>query len=480
MEKVDVLQWHIANSDNRAMDGLPKSSILVVDDDVPLRQIIRSYLEIKGYSVAEAATGKACLQALESEHPDAILMNYELPDYNGNRLLAEIRAIDSSVPVIVLTGYGTIDLAVQAIKAGAEQFVTKPVTMQVLSKLLESVLENRRQQRKQLAGQASRVRYKRDPFLGTSAAIRRLRDQAERVLRSHSTILIEGETGTGKGVLASWIHEHGPRAREPFVDLNCAGLNRELLESDLFGHEKGAFTGAVATKQGLLEVAHRGTVFLDEIGEMDLLIQPKLLKVLEEKQIRRIGDVRARAIDVHLIAATHRDLAALVAEEKFRRDLYFRLNTIQLRIPPLRERVEDVPVLTDWFLNYLNFDLKRDNLTVGEGVMQALQGYRWPGNIRELRNVLERAALLSQGGVIQIRDLNFQLLAPSSEPTPTERRGDITIDDLVREHIEVTLERMEGRVDRAAAVLGIPRSSLYAKIKQYQIKVSLKASSRSR
>ena len=469
-----ILRLDITNGNNAVMDVLPKGSILIVDDDAPLREMIRSYLELNGYSVAEAATGKACLQALQAEQPDAILMDHQLPDNNGTRLLPEIRAINSAVPVIILTGFGTIDLAVQAIKAGAEQFVTKPVTMPILSKILENVLENRRQQRKQLAGQVSRVRYKRDPFMGTSAVIGRLREEVGQILNSHSTILIEGETGTGKGVLASWIHEHGLRAREPFVDLNCAGLNRELLESDLFGHEKGAFTGAVATKHGLLEVAHRGTVFLDEIGEMDLLIQPKLLKVLEEKQIRRIGDVRNRPIDVHLIAATHRDLASLVAEGKFRRDLFFRLNTLQLRIPPLRERIEDIPILTDWFLTYLNFDLKRDNLTAGEGVIDALQSYSWPGNIRELRNVLERAALLCRGDVIQVRDLNFQLLADSCAPTQMNR--DVTIRDLVREHIEVTLERMEGRVDRAAAVLGIPRSTLYAKIKEYQIKFPLKSS----
>ena len=479
-DRVEVLAlcpvaWNIPWWNNVAMGVLPKGVILVVDDDAPLREMIRFYLESTGYSVVEAASGKACIQTLQAEHPDAVLMDYELPDTTGIKLLPEVRAIDGSVPVIVLTGHGTIDLAVNSVKAGAEQFITKPVTMPVLSKVLESVLESRRQHRKQLAGQANRVRYKRDPFLGTSHPIRRLREEVEHLRQSTSTILIHGETGTGKGVLASWIHEHGVRASEPFVDLNCAGLNRELLESDLFGHEKGAFTGAFAAKQGLLEVAHRGTVFLDEIGEMDLQIQPKLLKVLEEKQIRRIGDVRNRSIDVQLIAATHRDLASLVEEGKFRRDLYFRINTIQLRIPPLRERIEDIPVLTDWFLNYLNFDLKRDS-TVGDGVMQALMNYSWPGNIRELRNVLERAALLCQGGVIQVRDLNFQPIDSSVIVSGTEPQADVTIDDLVRRHVESVLNRTEGRVDKAAIALGISRSTLYAKIKEYKIKVPIKAS----
>jgi DNA-binding NtrC family response regulator len=443
--------------------------ILIVDDDEPLRGAIRAYLETKGYLVREAGTGKACLQALEASLPDAVLMDYELPDSNATQLLREVLAIDSSMPVIVITGYGTIDLAVRVIKDGAEQFLTKPVELLVLSKLLEGVLENRRQKRKQLAGQANSVRYKRNPFLGTSAVMSRLEEAVGRVLNSHRTILIEGETGTGKGVLASWMHENGPRADEPFVDLNCAGLNRELLESELFGYEKGAFTGAVAAKPGIMEVAHRGTIFLDEIGDMDPLIQPKLLKVLEEKQIRRIGAVRNRIIDVQLIAATNRDLASLVAEGKFRSDLYFRVNTIQLRIPPLRERVEDIPVLADWFLRHLKIDLNRDNLNLADGVKQALQSYSWPGNIREFRNVLERAALLCDGGVVRVRDLNFQLIASPSTQPGVEPGGDLTIEELERRHIALVLQRVNGKVDKAAGKLGIPRSTLYSKIKQYHI-----------
>jgi DNA-binding NtrC family response regulator len=443
--------------------------ILIVDDDEVLRGAIRTFLEMKDYLVQEAGTGEACLKALAASLPDAVLMDYELPDTNASKLLREVHAIDSSLPVIVITGHGTIDLAVSVIKDGAEQFLTKPVELLVLSKLLGNVLENRRHKRKQLAVQASRARYKRDPFLGTSAAMSRLKKEVGRVLSCNRTILIEGETGTGKGVLASWMHENGPRADEPFVDLNCAGLNRELLESELFGHEKGAYTGAVAAKPGIMEVAHRGTMFLDEIGDMDPLIQPKLLKVLEEKQIRRVGDVRNRVIDVQLIAATHRDLASLVAEGKFRSDLYFRINTIQVRIPPLRERVEDIPVLADWFLRYLESDLNRGSLDLAEGVMQALQGYSWPGNIREFRNVLERAALLCDGGVIQICDLKFQLIASPSTQPGVEPGGDLTIEELERRHIALVLQRVKGKVDEAAGKLGVPRSTLYSKIKQYNI-----------
>jgi DNA-binding NtrC family response regulator len=445
------------------------AEVLIVDDDEMLRGAIRAYLGTKGYSVREASTGKACLQALEMDRPDAVLMDHHLPDTNAMQLLREVHAIDPSVPVIVITGQGTIDLAVRAIKEGAEQFVTKPVELAVLSKMLECVLERGRQKRKQLAGQASNARYKRNPFLGTSAAMRSLEEAVGRFLNSQRTILIEGETGTGKGVLASWMHKNGPRADEPFVDLNCAGLNRELLESELFGHEKGAFTGATTAKPGIMEVAHRGTLFLDEIGDMDPLIQPRLLKVLEEKRFRRVGDVRDRSVDVQLIAATHRDLAALVAEGKFRNDLYFRVNTIQLRIPPLRERVEDIPVLADWFLRHLEADLNRGSLGLADGVMQALQGYSWPGNIREFRNVLERAALLCDGKVIQEKDLIFQLGISPSKAIGVEPGGDLTLEELERRHIALVLQRVNGKVEEAAGKLGIPRSTLYAKIKQYNL-----------
>jgi transcriptional regulator with PAS, ATPase and Fis domain len=249
--------------------------------------------------------------------------------------------------------------------------------------------------------------------------------------------------------------------------LNCAGLNRELLESDLFGHAKGAFTGAITEKTGLLEVAHQGTLFLDEIGDMEISIQPKLLKVLDEKRFRRVGGVRDRTVDVHLIAATHQDMTGLVAEKKFRSDLFFRVSTIPLVIPALRDRIGDIPLIADWFLERLREDLNRGRLEFGGGAMAALQGYTWPGNIRELRNVLERAALLSKDGVIRTEDLHFQLT--KSPRTLSIEDTDLTLQELERQHISAVLRRENGKVERAAAKLGIPRSSLYAKLKQYGI-----------
>jgi DNA-binding NtrC family response regulator len=304
-----------------------------------------------------------------------------------------------------------------------------------------------------------------NPFLGRSPVIRRLAEVCAKVVTAESPVLIHGETGTGKGVLAHWFHENGPRSAEPFVDLNCGGLSRELLESELFGYEKGAFTGAVQTKAGLLEIAHKGTVFLDEIGDVDLQIQPRLLKVLEEQRFRRLGDLRDRRVDVRLIAATHRDIVHLIREKAFRSDLYFRINTIPLTTPALRERIEDIPMLAQYLLDRLPRDLGTGrSIELSDGAMRALQSYPWPGNIRELRNVLERAVLLCDSPVLRERDLHFDI---PDEPLPNNSDHLRTLEQMEREYIEQVLSIEGGRVESAAKRLGIPRSSLYSKIKQY-------------
>jgi transcriptional regulator with PAS, ATPase and Fis domain len=270
-------------------------------------------------------------------------------------------------------------------------------------------------------------------------------------------------------VLARWLHENSPRADEAFVDLNCAGLSRELLETELFGHEKGAFTSATASKQGLFEVAHRGTIFLDEVGDVDLQIQPKLLKVLEEKRFRRVGDVRDRQVDVRLIAATHQDVGQLVREKKFRDDLYFRISTIPLSFPPLRDRIEDITTLAEYLLNKVSTDLGRSGIQLDEASIKALQSYAWPGNVRELRNVIERAVLLSEGPTIGLRDLHFDGHASVGSPSFDTR---LTLTEMEKQHIERVLHEEQGRVEKAAKRLGIPRSSLYQKIKKHQIQMS--------
>jgi DNA-binding NtrC family response regulator len=453
---------------------LPK--ILIVDDEPGIRFGVRDFLEAEGLEVEEADTAAAAEKAVREQHPDAIVLDHMLPDGTALELLPRIREIDATLPIVVLTGHATIDLAVRAVKEGADQFLAKPVELPALLVMLRRLLESQREKRRQAAGRARQAREAIDPFTGSSAAIRRLAEDARRLAASSSPILIEGETGSGKGVLARWLHRNGPRADEPFVDMNCAGLSREFLETELFGHEKGAFTGAVGSKQGLLEVAHRGVVFLDEIGDLDPQVQPKLLKVLEEKRFRRLGEVKDRQVDVQLVAASHQSLPQLVQEKSFRSDLYFRISTIPLRVPALRERAEDIPLLARQLVAGLANDLGRRGLRLAPDAERALTAYSWPGNVRELRNVLERAALLCGRDVLEASDLRFgstgSLAAPQPSPPAAATAAPpthLTLDALERIHIERVIQELGGRVTEASQRLGIPRSTLYQKIKRYGI-----------
>ena len=435
--------------------------ILIVDDEPAIRFAVGDFLSARGFDVREADTAASALETFRTFRPDVTVLDFELPDGDALSLLPRLKALDESASVVILTAHGSIDIAVESIKRGAEQFLTKPLQLETLALVLERIGSHRRSRRKEIAGN-SRRREELDPFIGTSAAIRRLWDDVERVLRSESPILLHGETGSGKGVLARWLHEHSPRKEEPFVDLNCAGLSRELLDTELFGHEKGAFTGATAAKEGLLEVADRGTFFLDEIGDVDPQVQPKLLKVLEEKTFRRLGETRDRRVDVRLIAASHHDLAQLVREKKFRSDLYYRISGIPLRVPPLRERREDIPLIARELLNRLNIPDIDSALT--PEVVAALQSHSWPGNVRELRNVLEHACLMRRGQLLTPDDLRLRTADVAASGEGDE---DLTLEELERRHIERTLRRMRGRVDETARVLGIPRSTLYQKIKRF-------------
>jgi DNA-binding NtrC family response regulator len=436
--------------------------ILLVDDDASIRFTVRRYLSSMGFEVAVAESCAEAVQALRAAPADAAILDYELPDGNAMDVLKVTRTMDPPVPAVILTGHGTIDLAVRAMKEGAEHFLTKPPDLTALTLTVQRMLEHRRLVRRQAAGTAH-GRAPPDPFLGESAAIRKLADQARRVAAAETPVLVTGETGSGKSVLARWIHEHGPRVEEPFVDLNCAGLNRELLESELFGHERGAFTGAHAAKAGLLEAAHRGTLFLDEVGDMDPSVQPKLLKAIEEGSYRRVGDLQDRTVDVRLLAATHRDLQDLVAKGRFREDLYFRINAVPLAVPALRERREDIPILARWIVR------ERPScrgVKLSDSAVAALQAYSWPGNVRELRNVLERAAVLTEGGVLEAGDLVFD----ARTPAPRAAEGaSMTLAELERHHIERVLREVGGKVPAAAERLGIPRSTLYQKLKQHGI-----------
>jgi DNA-binding NtrC family response regulator len=437
-----------------------------VEDEPGVRFGIRDFLELQGYEIDEAENCREAQDIFRTSRPDVVIADYMMTDGTALDLLPRLKEINPDTPLLILTAHGSIDLAVRAIKEGAEQFLTKPLELPALATILKRLLENQRNRHKQLASKSRQVRLAIDPFIGESPKIKALAEQAKKLLATESPLLILGETGSGKGVLARWLHENSTRAEEAFVDLNCAGLTRELLETELFGHEKGAFTSATASKQGLFEVAHRGTIFLDEIGDVDLQIQPKLLKVLEDKRFRRLGDVRDRQVDVRLIAATHQDLGQLVRERRFRDDLYFRVSTIPLAFPPLRERVEDIPTVAQYLLEKVAADLGRGEIKLEPESVKALQSYSWPGNIRELRNVIERAVLLSEDRNISIKDLHFD---GNSASRSTYLDSNLTLSELERQHIERVLREEQGRVEKAARRLGIPRSSLYQKLKKYQL-----------
>jgi DNA-binding NtrC family response regulator len=441
-------------------------SVLVVEDEPGLLDAMCEFFSGHGMKALAARNCSEAEHICRSQKPDAAILDYELPDGNGLELLRRLKAIDPTLPTIFLTGYGSIQLAVEAIKLGADQFLTKPAEFETVYAVLRRSLENLRGRQVHAADKMKLNRRSINPFLGQSKCISDLEETAQRVLRANSPILIQGETGTGKGVLARWFHGHGLRSERPFVDLNCAGLTRELLETELFGHEKGAFTGAVQAKHGLLEVGHKGTIFLDEIGDMDLQVQAKLLKVLEEKTFRRLGDVRERTVDIHLITATHHNLQRAAQQGTFRQDLYFRVSAVKLTIPPLRDRVEDIPGLAAELLGDITAELGLPQVEVSSESTGALQVYPWPGNIRELRNVLERAVLLGDQRLLNVKDLQFDI---ETEALATDVWPIQKLEELEILHIKKVLNLTRGRVREAADKLGIPKSSLYSKIKQYGI-----------
>lgn len=438
-----------------------KAKVLVVDDETRVCTLLRSFLEAKGFQVAVAESSRAAQEVAAAFQPDVALVDYALPDATALDLLRRLKNLQPDLPVVILTGHASMELAVTAIKQGAQNFVAKPVHLPSLANTLQKALAEG--QKRTSPGSNGKSLEILDPFVGSSRLIRDLAQQAYKVAHSHSHVLIQGATGTGKGVLARWLHTHSPRAREPFVDLSCAGLSRELLETELFGHQKGAFTGALAAKSGLFEIANGGSIFVEEVGDLDPQVQPKLLKVLEEGRFRRLGDVRDLWVDVRFIAATHEELRLLVQEKRFRSDLYFRINTIRLTLPPLSHRPEDIPLLSECILTMLARKTGLPQTSVAPAALKLLQEYSWPGNVRELRNVLERALVLGCGRTLGPEHLSLE----QGRSFSASDVGSLTLTDLEKLHISRVLQEEHGRVQVAARRLGIGRSSLYKKIKDY-------------
>ena len=451
----------------RTGECLGQNRILVVNVDPVIRSGICNFLLARGHAISEASTCQDAQVQFQSSRPDAAVIDLSLPNGDAPQLLRYMKGRQPGLPVLALAGQAGLDQRAQTMRDVLDEILIKPVDLGDLHSVLVRLLARSKATPPTSPTALHAGRDVLNPFLGTSAAIRQLRDIVTRVVSSESPILLQGETGTGKGVLANWIHRNGPRSQQPFLDLNCAGLSRELLESELFGHEKGAFTSAVAAKQGLLEVANHGTVFLDEIGDIDLQVQPKLLKVLEDRIFRRLGDVRDRAVDIRLISATHRELLELVREQKFRSDLYFRVNIVYIQVPALRQRVEDIATLTQQLLPGIARNCAQHVLRISRSATAALERYSWPGTIRELRNVLERAALVCEGEVIEPEHLHFQV-SSSRAAHPLRVIGG-TLKDMERAYINHVLQDEGGSIERSARRLGIPRSSLYNKMKRFEI-----------
>ncbi|HEX2832656.1 MAG TPA: sigma-54 dependent transcriptional regulator [Thermoanaerobaculia bacterium] len=438
-----------------------RNRVLIVDDSATTRMSVARFLAAKTFDVAESGSCTGALDQLRRGPWNVAIFDYALPDGTAFDLIEEWKQIYPACAVIVLTGHGSIDLAVKTLQAGADHFLTKPVDLPSLHTLIERLVEQQRDRQASRAVRSER-RSEDAPFIGTSRRIRELRDEVERLRSEDLPVLILGETGSGKGVLARWLHDRSRRAPEAMVDLNCAGLTREFLETELFGHERGAFTGAMQAKEGLVEIADQGTLFLDEIGDVDLQIQPKLLKVLEEQRFRRLGETRDRVVDVRLVSATHHDLPRLVTEGRFRGDLFFRISTVTLHLPPLRERREDIPLLARELLTR-----GRTQTELSDAAVAALQAYDWPGNIRELRNVLERAVLIAGGAEIGPDHLQFQFSRKRSASTVS---GGDTLVEVERAHIERILDEELRSVERACKRLGIPRNTLYYKMRKHGIR----------
>jgi len=442
--------------------------LLIVDDDPNIVAGLKALLSDE-WEVKTAVTAREARSVFADFSPDVVLLDMHLPDGNGVDVLHDLKMYSEAVSVIMMSGVGTVDSVVESMKLGAETFLQKPFDYSLLSLTLEQLARMVATRRELIAlrrGDAN----EQERLPGLSPAVQNLNQLLGQIARAPSPVLIEGDSGTGKGVFARLIHNRSPRARAPFVDLNCAGLSKELLESELFGHERGAFTNAMNTKQGLFEIAADGTLFLDEIGEMDVTVQARLLKAIEDKRFRRVGGIRDLTANFRLVAATNRDLGAEVAAGRFRADLFFRLNVIRVRMPPLRERIEDIPLLVDVILRPLSKELGRPAPAVSARALKKLQSYAWPGNVRELRNVLERAMLTMTGKEIMNDDLllesDTKSLAKTSGGMPSTDWEIRALDDVVSDYVTASVTAAGGNIRKAARQLKISPSTLYARMKK--------------
>ena len=445
-------------------------TILVVDDDPYIQEALGDRLESLGYRVARASDGKQALELIDHQDPQMVFLDIEMPGMKGLDVLREIRAREKDFPVVMITAYGSVDLAVEAMKEGAYDFIPKPFKANHIALVVEKAMERQRLRReKEVLSEEVDKRYRL--VAGNSAKLNTAISGAKKAAGSKSTILLLGESGTGKELFARAIHNWSERKDRPFIAINCVGLSKELLESELFGYEKGAFTGASQLKRGKIEIANGGTVFLDEVGDISEELQAKLLRFLQEREFERVGGTQLIRVDVRIIAATNRNLEAAVKEGRFREDLYYRINVVPIVLPPLRGRKEDVPVLAQFFMQRFSIESKKSFTEISQEALEALSAYDWPGNVRELANVIERAVVLGQPPTIQIEDLSPGIVAAEGEidnrPTPVSYHE--SVDEYRREVIVSALAQTQGNRAAAARLLGLQRSYLLRLMKTFDI-----------
>lgn len=459
------------------------ATLLIIEDELVLAKNIAKFFEKAGHLVEVANDGVSGVQTALRIQPDVVIVDFQLPGMDGLEVIRTLRKQDDPPRIVMVTGHASVTLAIDAMKAGSMDLLTKPVTLQSIKEVVERALAERGERR---ALEYYRQRDARnaslDALVGESLPMRELRDLIRKISAIEPTdespaapILILGETGTGKELVARACHQSGPRARATFMEVNCAALPAHLIEGELFGFEKGAFTDAHARKIGLIEAADGGTLFLDEIGELDLGLQAKLLRVLENLRVRRLGATADRQVNVRIVAATNRDLEQQVRDGKFRADLMYRLKVFQIQIPPLRSRSDDLPILAEHFLGQLASRYGRTELAIGADAMAALEAHAWPGNVRELRNVLERAVLLKHTGVLSAKDLML-VAAPTppasvaSGPNGAAPASPVSLDALEREHLQKALAQSAGNVTQAAKMLGISRDTLRYRMERHGLR----------
>lgn len=448
---------------------MPKTLVLIVDDEAGIRESLSGIFEDEGYDILTAKSGEESIKLLKDHSPDLILLDIWLQGMDGVQTLQEIKTYNSDIPVIMISGHGNIELAVKAVKMGAYDFLEKPLALEKVLLVSKRALEKRTLEIENIALKENLA--KKWQLIGNSQKIKTLREQIEMAAKSNSRVLITGESGTGKEVVAHLLHEKSDRSEKAFVEVNCAAIPQELIESELFGHEKGSFTGAFEKKKGKFELADNGTLFLDEIGDMSLQTQAKVLRVIETQNFQRVGGSKNISVDVRIISATNKDLRDEVKKGTFREDLYFRLNVIPLFIPPLRERKEDIPLLVEYFLETFASEYGKQRKEISAESLKSMQSYGWAGNVRELKNFIERLVIMTPSNLITDKNLLIPTVPEENDYLKYKTLKDAR-DAFEKYYITKKLEENNWNISKTAEVLEIERSNLHRKIKAYDIKVT--------